>query len=231
MMEKNIGILLKDAEARRELRVLVSILTPVIAAVAENVFTESGEDILYNIEGEGTASKEWMQLLRLNSSEKKILISVLPKERASEMAQKLGRCLPLKKAGTGIVFTMPLDGMHDYSQTQQDDAVHQPEKMEFSMVAAIADRGHSEEIMDAARTVGASGGTIVRASKITSGKLLSLWGLTEDGEKEIILILSEAVKKAGLMEAIESQCGNTDAQAKTFACPVDRVEGLDYYLN
>ena len=230
-MERSIESMLGCAETRKDLRVMVTIVTPVIAAVAAHVFAECEVPILYDIEGEGTASKEWMQLLRLGSSEKKILISVLPKEQAYEMSEKLGRCLPLKKAGTGIVFTMPLDGMHDYSQTQKDDAGHQPEKMEYSMVAAIAKKGSSEEVMDAARTVGASGGTVVHASKITSEKILNLWGLSEEGDREIILILSTAEKKSGLMAAIEARCWKTEAQARTFASPVDRVEGLDYYLN
>ena len=67
-MERSIESMLGCAETRKDLRVLVTIVTPVIAAVAAHVFAECEVPILYDIEGEGTASKEWMQLLRLAGS-------------------------------------------------------------------------------------------------------------------------------------------------------------------
>ena len=51
-------------------------------------------------------------------------------------------------------------------------------------------------------------------------------------ETEIVLILCESKKVLRLMGAVEEQCGaGTETGARTFAQPVDKVEGLHYYLH
>ncbi len=215
------------AENRKEMRALITIATPALVEIVKIICQEAGVEVRYEVRGEGTASQEWMNVLGLGSAEKKIVISFLEKEKADAMAEKLGRSLPLKKAGTGIVFTLPAEKMLDFVQCQQEDF----SSAESWLVSVVAKKGHYEAVMDAARTVGATGGTVVHGSLIRHLAIARAWGLHHPEETEIVLILCESKKVQGLMRAVEEQCGgDSETGAKTFAQPVDRVEGLHYYL-
>ena len=220
---------------RKNMRGLVVILTPILVPVARQIFQESGVEIRYEVDGEGTASREWMDILGLNSAEKQILISVLTKEDADRMAEKLERSLPLKKAGNGLLFTLPAEKMHDFVQCQQDGIELETdfgEEHSCYLVSVIANKGCSEPVMDAARTVGASGGTVIHGEKIRHHALVRAWNLRHSETKEIILILSEASRTMGLMKAVMEQCGeDPKVQARVYASPVDTACGLHYYLH
>lgn len=217
-----------------DMRALVVIVTPVLAEVTRQIFKEASAEVRYEIDGEGTASREWMDVLGLGSAAKKVLIGILPNEEAGALAEKLNRSLPLKKAGNGIVFTLPAEKMKDFVQCQQDETTladsMSDEKICY-LVSVISNKGCSEAVMDAARTVGASGGTVIHGEDVRHHALVRAWGLRHSETKEIILILSEASKVMGLMKAVTEQCGSDEkVQAKAFASHVDRVYGLNYYL-
>ena len=220
---------------RKNMRGLVVILTPVLVQVARHIFQEAGVEIRYEVDGEGTASREWMDVLGLGSAEKRILISILTKEEADSMVEKLERSLPLKKAGNGIVFTLPAEKMHDFVQCQQDEIDLEQdlkEEHECYLVSVIANKGCSQPVMDAARTVGASGGTVIHGDKVRHHALVRAWNLRHSETKEIILILSEASKTMGLMKAVMEHCGDDPkVQARAYASPVDTAYGLHYYLH
>ena len=215
-------------------RALVVIVTPVLAEVAKHILHEAGADARFEVDGEGTASREWMDVLGLGSAEKKILVSILPPEEADAMAEKLSKSLPLKKAGNGIVFTMPASEMHDYERCLEKQEILGKTMGEIRrcyLITVIANKGCTDAVMDAARTVGASGGTIIHGETVRQRALVRIWGLRHPEDKEIVLILSESSKTLDVMKAVETNCGeDTAVQAKCFACPVEQVYGLNYYL-
>ena len=219
---------------RIDMRALVVIVTPVLAEVTRQIFKDANAEVRYEIDGEGTASREWMDVLGLGSAAKKLLVGILPGAEADALAEKLNKSLPLRKAGNGIVFTVPAEKMKDFAQLQQKEGALEnsiSEEKVCYLVSIIANKGCSEDVMDAARTVGASGGTVIHGEDVRHHALVRAWGLRHSETKEIILILSEASKVMGLMKAVTEQCGeNEKVQAKAFASQVDRVYGLNYYL-
>ena len=216
------------------MRALVVIVTPVLAEVVRHIFNEANADVRYEIDGEGTASREWMDVLGLGNASKKILIGIMPAAEADALSEKLNKSLPLKKAGNGIVFTVPAEKMKDFAQCQKaaqtiDGAF--AEEHPCCLVSIISNKGRWENVMDAVRTVGASGGTVIHGEAVRHHALVRAWGLRHSENKEIVLILTETSKVLDLMKAVTEQCGSDEAvQAKAFASPVDRVYGLNYYL-
>jgi hypothetical protein len=229
------GIDMGNMGFRTDMCGVVTIVTPVLAEVAKQIFKEAGAEVRYEVDGEGTASREWMDMLGLANADKKILVSILPNEEAHTMAEKLGRSLPLKKAGNGIVFTLPAEKMRSFKQYQQyeeETEQHILDEAPGYLVSIIANKGCSEPVMEAARTVGATGGTVVHGEKVRHHALVRAWSLRHSETKEIILILSEASKTLGLMRAVTEQCGNDpQIQARAYASPVDLAFGLHYYLH
>ena len=96
-----------------------------------------------------------------------------------------------------------------------------------TLVAAVVNRGFSEDVMNAARAAGARGGTVIHSRCIGNEEATGVWGLSVQEEKEIILILSKAEVKLDIMRSITEMCGvNSKAQGVVFSFPVDSVMGL-----
>ena len=100
-------------------------------------------------------------------------------------------------------------------------------KFEHELVLAVINEGHTDPVMDAARSAGAAGGTVLHA-KGTGGKLSEKFlGVSLADEKELIMIVARSSEKAGIMRAIAAQCGpDTPAGAVAFSLPISAVAGL-----
>ena len=86
------------------------------------------------------------------------------------------------------------------------------------MIMAIVNQGYSEEVMAAAKTAGATGGTVFQSRRVGSEDTIKFWGITIQPEREMVLIL---------MKSIGKSCGiQSEAQGVVFSLPVDNMIGL-----
>ena len=102
-------------------------------------------------------------------------------------------------------------------------------KMEFAheLIYVILNEGHSDEVMDAARPAGATGGTVISAKGTGIRTAEKFHGMSIADEKEVVLIVARARNKADIMRAIIEKAGaHTPAGAICFSLPVSQVAGL-----
>lgn len=74
----------------------------------------------------------------------------------------------------------------------------------WKMITIIVNTGYADDIMDAARKAGASGGTITHARGTGTAEDAKFFGVTIVPEKEMITILCEAERTQKLVNAITS---------------------------
>ena len=99
------------------------------------------------------------------------------------------------------------------------------------MVITVVDKGNTELVMDAARTAGASGGTVVRA-KGTGAEIAKFFGVSISEEKELVYIVARKDNRDAIMKAIMEKAGsNTKAHGVIFSLPVDSAVGLKCFEN
>jgi hypothetical protein len=202
--------------------------------------------------GKGTASSKMLDYLGLGQTEKMVLLSVMPTAEARNVLSKFDETLELKRPGHGIAFTLPLNGAYASKavKTVPDEAIQEKIKenttnrthrggredevghsFEHSLIIAVTNRGYNQEVMDAARTAKATGGTIIHARGFALSGAEKFFGVSIHPEKEIIMILAENDRKCDIMRAISEKAGmDTPAGAITFSLPVSDVEGLQPYL-
>lgn len=97
----------------------------------------------------------------------------------------------------------------------------------FEVVLCILNNGFSEVAMDAARAVGAKGGTIMHGRGTASKDAEKLFNITVQPEKEIVMILvAEKIKDAVLKALYDAVGGGTAAQGIAFTLPVESVVGI-----
>lgn len=220
-------------------QLLMLIATPKLAEKASELFAEHKLPIQYRLSADGTASSEIMDTLGFGSVEKRVLIGMVPQSFGNEMLGLLHSRLRLDAVNSGIAFTLPLTGAtrllaammdsiggnNDTSENGKDGTTMAEKK--YSLIAAIIDRGFNAEVMDAAKSAGAGGGTILHSRSIETEEAAGFWGLSVQDEKEIVLILADHKHKVQIMSAISERCGmQTEAKGLVLSLPIDSVMGL-----
>ena len=188
--------------------------------------------------GNGTASREMMDMLGLDSGEKSLLLTMMPKTDADDLLIRLRRELRLGLSGSGIAFTVPISGANKrVLQMVQQVCQEKPkpemrralmQENDYQIIVALVNQGYSEEVMAAARPAGAAGGTVLHSRRVGAEEALSQWGFSLQEEKEAVMILAKAESKLAIMQAICDSCGlQSEAQGIVLSLPVDNVVGLE----
>ena len=100
-------------------------------------------------------------------------------------------------------------------------------KARHEMIVCIVNSGFSDAAMDAARKLGARGGTVAHARGTAGREAEKLFGVTVQPEKEMVLILVRAEIRDDILHALYRAVGqDTQAQGIAFALPVDAVAGI-----
>ena len=225
-METNIKATVKMASGMNAMECAVEEMTLLVAICDRNkekiiVDLFQGRNARFNLSvlGQGTASSRILDYLGLGAVEKTLLISEMPAVAAEKTMKEIDERLNLKRPGGGIAFTLPLSGNTEESEMTQKE-------FEYELILTVANRGCTEEVMDAARGAKATGGTVLHA-KDFSLEDAKFFGVHIRPEKEIILILTEKHKKEEIAKAIMEKAGpGTLSDAMLLSLPVSAVEGL-----
>lgn len=221
-------------------RMLFLIATPKLVNKAVGMFKEGNVPTQYIFHAQGTASSEVMDMLGLDGVDKNILMSMMPKLFADEMLKKLRKKLHLGMPNTGIGFTVAMSGgsghimqlMEKMEPEQKERSAERNEtdmtENEYSMIMAIVNQGFSEDVMNAARPKGASGGTVFHSRRVGNEEAMKFWKISVQEEREVVIILAGKEDKLAIMQEIGQKCGmKSKAQGIVMSLPVDSVVGLD----
>lgn len=103
---------------------------------------------------------------------------------------------------------------------------------QFEMVFAIVNSGYTEEVMDAVKACGATGGTILNARGTANTEIEKFFGISISSEKELVMIIISKSIKENVLKAIYEKVGlDTPGQGIAFTVPVDDVVGINKNLN
>lgn len=229
-----------DNRKKAAFRMLFLIATPKLVNKATALFKEGNVPMQYVFHAQGTATSDVMDMLGLDGVDKNILMSMMPKFFADEMLKKLRKKLHLGMPNTGIAFTVLMSGGSGHLVQLIENLEPEEEKKfldrkdadmtdnEYSMIMAIVNQGYSEDVMNAARPKGASGGTVFHSRRIGSQEAMKFWKISVQEEREVVIILATKEDKLAIMQEIGQKCGmQSKAQGVVMSLPVDGIVGLD----
>lgn len=100
----------------------------------------------------------------------------------------------------------------------------------FEMILTIVNSGFADNVMDAARAVGANGGTVLHARGTGIHEAEKFFGVSIQPEKDVVLILVESEKKKAIMQEICKKAGlGTEGRGMCLSLPVNDVAGIVHY--
>ncbi|MCI8388040.1 MAG: P-II family nitrogen regulator [Clostridiales bacterium] len=101
--------------------------------------------------------------------------------------------------------------------------------MEFAheVIICIVNTGFSDAVMDAAKSAGARGGTVMSARGTADKEAEKFFNISIQPEKELVMIIVKTEIRDAVLHALYKAVGiGTPAQGIAFAMPVDAVVGL-----
>ena len=94
----------------------------------------------------------------------------------------------------------------------------------YELVVCIVNAGFSQNVMEAARSAGAKGGTVLRARGSANPEAEEFFNINVQPDKEMLLILVPKAIKDDVLKAIYKDCGLGDeARGIAFSLPVNRT--------
>ncbi len=97
----------------------------------------------------------------------------------------------------------------------------------YEAVFCVINAGFSDTVMFAARKAGATGGTILKGRGTTSTEAETMFNITIQPEKEVLIILVPAEIKDDVLKAIYNSAGlESESHGIAFSVPVAATAGL-----
>ena len=198
-------------------------------------FEKNDLQIFVGALGRGTARSEVLDYFGLEESEKLLYFSVVTDTTWRKLRRALITQMLIDVPGTGIAFVIPLSSVggkkamqflineQEYEKEEESEL----KDTEYELLVAIANQGYIDSVMEAARSAGAGGGTVIHG-KGTGMKLAEKYlGVSLVEEKELILIVTRSKEKNAIMRAIMERTGlEAKEKAIVFSLPVSSVAGI-----
>ncbi len=198
-------------------------------------YEKHGQDLILNLLGTGTANSEILDYFGLEATEKAVMLSIVTRERWKDLKKGLQKEMNIDVPGTGIAFLIPVSSMGGKKALQfmlmgQDFEKEEETALkdtEYELIIVIANQGYNNLVMDAAREVGAGGGTVLHAKGTGMEKAEKFLGVSIAAEKEMIFIVTKKKDKNAIMKAIMEQAGmQSKAKSIVFSLPVTSTAGM-----
>lgn len=138
------------------------------------------------IPAKGTASNSILAALGLGDTSKEIILILLD----DKLAHNILNAVRKEDKIQGVVALLGEE------ENNMDN--------KWKMITVIVNTGYADDIMDAARKAGATGGTVTHARGTGTAEDAHFLGVTIVPEKEMIMILAESEKAQAIVDAISS---------------------------
>lgn len=205
---------------------VISIINPDDGGKYRRIVSDLSLPLTVSVLGRGTAPKNILDLLGIASREKLIVMSTADEEKTEALIKEERRRLYIDAPGNGVVLAVPVKSIGGGKLMAMLGA----EKTEApvfdnELILAIANEGHIDDVMDAARAAGARGGTVLHGKGTASSA--KFFNVSIADEKEVIMIVAQSSQKAEIMKSIIRSAGpDTPARAIVFSLPVTSVGGF-----
>lgn len=183
--------------------------------------------------GLGTAPTEMMDIFGLGTKDKDIVISLGPESVVTDMMKNFGTVFQshskygglmvvLKVSAASRILTEILSFNNDKNSEKGTDPMEN--KHNNTLIIVSVNEGYIDDVMHAARTAGATGGTVIKGRLANVERFASLQGAEVNDERELLCILAPSKISGDIMNVINESFGITSpANGIVFALPTEKA--------
>ena len=215
---------------------IISICDPKAAHKLTEICSELGLRIAVSLHGRGTSVRSMRDILGIEDNEKRVILTIANRKKTKEFIREQKRRLFIGVPGHGVAVAVPIKSIGGgktvaFLNGEQQIAKYTPElNYAYELITVIANEGRSDLVMNAARSAGAKGGTVLHGKSTGAKDSEKFYNISISGEKEVILIVAEAAQKSEIMRSILKNAGpDSEAGAIVFSMPVSEVAGFGMF--
>ena len=140
---------------------VLSITNPEALGVLEDICEELALPLSVTLHGRGTAVHSMLDLLGIESNEKRVVLSTATGEKTAALIEAQKRRLHIGVPGHGIVIAVPVKSIGGgktvaYLRGEDGTAKYTPSlNYAYELIVVIANEGRTDTVMNAARAAGA----------------------------------------------------------------------------
>ena len=211
---------------------VISITGPEALGVLEDICEELALPLNVTLHGRGTAVQSMLDLLGIESNEKRVVLSTATEEKTAALIEAQKRRLHIGVPGHGIVIAVPVKSIgggktvaYLMGEENKSAKTAPPSGYAYELIVVVASEGQTDLVMNAARAAGARGGTVLHGKGTGMEGAAQFLGVELVNEKELVLIVARTPEKNRIMKAIMDGAG-PKAGAIVFSLPVTDTAGL-----
>ena len=198
-------------------------------------YRSHGVSMVLGALGHGTATEEVLDYLGLEATEKAVLFCMVAQAQVKRFVKDIVKELWLDVPGNGILLTVPVSSIGGAAtkayfiqdQPMQTGEIAMEKTATHELIIVITNQGFTDQVMDAARGAGATGGTVLHAKGTGMELARKFFGVSIAAEKEMIFIVANQQDKNAIMKAVMADVGmQSKAQSMVFSLPVNQIAGL-----
>ena len=184
--------------------------------------------------GTGVAENAILHMLGMGDSEKEIVLTLLADQEVETVLAALHHFRRNKRLACGIAMLLDVPQILRHSShplpsesQETEDKRRNPMDSPHTLIICIVNKGAADEVMDAAREAGATGGTILAARGTGKEEDVKFFGVQLVPEKEMLMVLVGAGLTGKVLEAIRAvPCRAEPGAGIAFCIDVERFMTL-----
>lgn len=215
---------------------VISVIVPSALDTLTDIFENLELPLSVTMRAKGTAVKSMLELLGIESNERRMAVTIANNEKTAQLISLAKRKLHIGVPGHGIIVSVPIKSVGGgktlaYLNGDNQFSKQAPEfNGDYELITIIANEGHTDSVMNAARAAGARGGTVLHGKGTGAKGSQRFYNISIANEKEVILIVSSKEQKAQIMRSVLQKAGpDTDTGAIVFSLPVSQVAGFGFF--
>ena len=216
-------------------KLLLSIVQTGVAESLVHATKEAGARGGTILLGTGVTENAILHMLGLGDAEKEIVLTLLAQSEVEPVLQNLSKFRRNKRLSCGVsmlidipcILSHTLQSHESEEQTLSDTQRRSSMDSPHTLITCIVNKGAAEEVMDAARKAGATGGTILSARGTGKEEDVKFFGVQLVPEKEMLLVLVGSGLTGKVLDAIHAvPCLAEPGSGIAFCVDVERFMTL-----
>lgn len=202
----------------------------------KNILNKFGIKVKTVTNVSGTASPSVLDYFGLTETKKELFIAIIPDYLNKKIITKIKTSFNLGKEGTGIAFTIPIassnkylsDSFSKHIKEKDESNMENKNEIKYHLIVTIVLEGYLEQVMNAAKRAGCSGGTVIKGRELSDNRKVKILGFNIEPERDIVINLVSENEKNKVMEEITKEVGiKTKGKGMCLSLPIDDVVGLE----
>ena len=183
--------------------------------------------------GLGTAPTEMMDIFGLGTNDKDVVISLSAESDVRDMIANFGEAFQSHSKYGGLMVVLDISAagrvlseiLHfNSNQNAEKESMTMKNEHHNNLIVISTNEGYSEDVMQAARKAGATGGTVIKGRLADVEQFAEFMDSKVDGDREMLCILAPSKVSKQIMEEVNREFGlSSPANGIIFALPAEKA--------